>query len=200
MPQPTLIQPEQWKPVVGFEGSYEVSDQGQVRSLDRVIMRSNGISQTLRGQMLKPCLNRAGYPHVNLSGRNRKVHHLVLEAFAGSRPEGMEACHGPGGQTDNRLANLRWGSKSENNLDQVRAGTHNYSRRTHCPRLHLLVIPNLVPSQLPRGRRLCLACQRAHRHVWRRPDLDFRSVADAYYAQIMAADEAAPQHPAVRSL
>ena len=53
----------------------------------------------------------------------RYVHHLVLEAFVGPRPEGTECCHGNGIRSDNRLCNLRWDTHKENYADAVRHGT-----------------------------------------------------------------------------
>lgn len=126
--------PEHWRPVVGWEDLYEVSDQGRVRSLDRWIAHQGG-SRFHAGRVLKPAPHNAGYPKVNLCpgkdderAREREcayVHRLVLEAFEGPRPPGMEACHGPGGPADNRWpgSGLHWGTPEENGLDKVRDGT-----------------------------------------------------------------------------
>lgn len=127
MTQPDMP-PERWLPVVGYEGLYEVSDRGIVRSLPR---------QTLTGMRggypLAGCLDAWGYPHVGLCRdgkvRTRKVHRLVLEAFAGPRPPGMEARHGPGGAGDAALANLQWGTPTENAADKIRDGTTNQGER-----------------------------------------------------------------------
>jgi hypothetical protein len=110
--------PERWLPVVGFEGRYEVSDLGRVRSLPR---------KWAKGGLMKPCLNQ-GYLIVRLSRNARTrsfaIHCLVAEAFLGRRPEGMQVCHGPGGMTDNRLVNLSYGTLSKNNgADRWRDGT-----------------------------------------------------------------------------
>jgi hypothetical protein len=108
---------EQWKPVPGFDG-YEVSDQGRVKSHRR------GKPRLLR---LSP--NSSGYLTLTLydgngNGRARGVHQLVLEAFVGPRPEGMYACHGPGGCLDNRLSNLYWDTPANNSgRDMDRDGT-----------------------------------------------------------------------------
>lgn len=121
--------PEEWRAVVGREGEYEVSDLGRVRSLDRVITVPDnrwGGTRTLRlrGRVLKPGTNTHGYLFVML-GRDheRTVHRLVLEAFAGPCPEGLEALHGPGGKLDNRPQNLSWGTREKNmGPDRVRDG------------------------------------------------------------------------------
>jgi hypothetical protein len=102
---------ERWRPVPGYEGLYAVSDLGNVRSFHA------GRGTGKRGGLLRPGLT-AGRLCVALrrdgTSRTRLVHHLVLEAFAGPRPPGLNALHGPGGPLDNRLANLRWGTQREN--------------------------------------------------------------------------------------
>ncbi len=114
---------EKWRPVVGHEGEYEVSDQGRVRSLSRTWWQKNahgGIHQrTMVGRVLKLTVQRFGY-HKATIGRNnsRFVHQLVLEAFVGPRPEGQECRHLNGVPTDNRPDNLAWGSHSQNNRDK----------------------------------------------------------------------------------
>lgn len=122
---------ELWKPVVGFEGSYEVSDQGRVRSLDRpvaVVGRwGTDETRTYKGRLLKQ--NRAGtakYNAVALADRGRVktflVHHLVLNSFVGPA-NGREGRHLNCDNYDNRLANLTWGTKRENREDSRREGT-----------------------------------------------------------------------------
>lgn len=119
---------EQWRPVVGWEGAYEVSDLGRVRSLDRYVRNKHGYRIT-RGCMLKPQPNSRGYLFVWLGGHRtgspRTIHRLVLEAFVGLRPTGMVCRHGPGGALDNRLVNLCWGTREENKADELRDQTRN---------------------------------------------------------------------------
>lgn len=80
---------------------------------------------------LKPAKHPKGHLHVILSGgRTRKVHHLVLEAFVGPRPDGMECRHFPDRDpANNRLENLQWGTSSENQADKRVHGTDNRGRR-----------------------------------------------------------------------
>lgn len=124
---------EQWRPVVGYEGFYEVSDQGRVRSVDRHILYSNGKTCFWRGRVLRqsPCMG--GYMKITLSKGSRlrtlKPHVLVLEAFVGPRPEGMEACHNDGNVTNNRLSNLRWDTPFGNAKDKDRHGTNSKGER-----------------------------------------------------------------------
>jgi hypothetical protein len=80
--------------------------------------------------MLRPGPSNYGHLSVVLGRRNtRMVHTLVLEAFVGPRPPGKEACHGNGQPGDNRLSNLRWGTRSENIADAVRHGTWHSEKR-----------------------------------------------------------------------
>lgn len=115
---------EEWRPVVGFEGSYEVSDQGRVRSLARLV-RGRHWSGTEFMRRVPPCVLRPGgrkkgaqqFTVAIGKGNSRYVHSLVLEAFVGPAPEGHECLHGDGGASNNCLSNLRWGTRSENNVD-----------------------------------------------------------------------------------
>jgi hypothetical protein len=101
----------------------------------------------------------------------------------------MEGCHENGDPTNNRLANLRWDTPGNNNLDKQRHGTDHQRNKLTCPLDHLLSRPNLKPSELAKGRRSCLACNRAHaqksRAVRRGQDFDFRAYADAAYARLL---------------
>lgn len=122
---------EKWLPVKGWEGLYEVSNFGRVRSLPRQTARG-----MRGGNLLVQYIRKDGYPEVYLYERGRKrrrtarVHHLVLEAFVGPCPKGEEARHGPGGKLDARLANLCWGTRAKNvGPDRVR--DHQSNRGEH---------------------------------------------------------------------
>lgn len=120
---------EFWKQIKGFEGVYEVSTLGQIRSLDRPQrVRGNGISMQ-KGQILKQWKQgNYMYCDLRLPGIKQKarVHVVVLEAFICARPIGMIACHNNGDSTDNRLCNLRWGTYKDNAEDKILHGTHRY--------------------------------------------------------------------------
>lgn len=181
---------EKWLPVVGYEGVYDVSDQGRVRSLDRTDARGHRV----RGRMLKlvsqsetgPDSRRTVSIHWGGVQRTRLVHHLALEAFVGPRPDGTEACHGDGDAGNNALTNLRWDTHGANELDKIRHGTHNNKRKTHCPRGHMLSAPNIVPGVHSQGYRKCRACsiEAAHAH-YRGKSFD-ADRADAAFADVMA--------------
>lgn len=113
---------ERWLPVPGYEGFYEVSDLGRVRSLPH-----ETASGLRGGRMLKPFRDKDGYLRVgiNINGAKlqRPIHQLVLLAFVGSMPPGQQTRHGPGGKLDNRLTNLCYGTSAQNKADQDRDGT-----------------------------------------------------------------------------
>lgn len=136
---------ERWAPVPGYPG-YEVSDLGAVRSY-----RISGPGDRLRREprVMHPSAAHAGHLRVPLHRAGVKelrfVHHLVLEAFVGPRPQGKECCHNNGNPSDNRLENLRWDTSKANAADRERHGTVACGERSGA-RLH--------PERLARGRAL----------------------------------------------
>ena len=155
---------ERWRPVPGFEGFYEVSDHGRVRSLDRTVLEKSGKEKRLRGRMMTAS-KRDIYGHLvvtlcreNCSG-TRQVHHLVLLAFGVERRAGMECRHLDGNAANNRLENLAWGTSLENKRDLIRHGTHHYARRSHCNNGHEFTAENTLPR--PDGGRRCKDCKNA---------------------------------------
>lgn len=182
---------EKWLPVPGYEGLYEVSDHGRVKSLPRVVERAHGVPLPVHGRILATRHPSLTYPalHLGKPGEIKlwKVHHLVMLAFVGPLPEGLVTRHLNGNPKDNRLSNLSYGTQAENVRDSVNHGT-NYiynvqSTKTHCPRGHLLVEPNLIVSALPT--RKCKACKRAvNARNWN-PEVDKDAAADKAYRKIM---------------
>ena len=151
---------EIWRPVVGHEGTYEVSDLGRVRSLPRTTVRSNGAPFTVRGRVLSPSTSNAGgYPLVNLGGRPRYVHQIVAEAFIGPRPEGLEICHRDGDPTNNRPSNLRYDTSKANTADLIAHGRsrNQNTGKTHCKRGHEFSPEN---TRLTGRGRECRACSK----------------------------------------
>lgn len=187
---------ETWMPVVGFEEFYEVSDEGQVRSIprrDRLGRSQGGKIRSARKD------GRTAHLRVDLfngerspSGKRGKAHHrlvhrLVLEAFVGPCPEGMEACHWDGDPTNNRLENLRWDTRSENHRDAARHGTHFSTQKERCPWGHKLTEENCTKSSLRSGRRNCLACNRGRAYCLKKDtsESNVRLISDLYYDVIM---------------
>lgn len=154
---------ETWRQIPGYEGIYEVSDHGRVRSMDRIDAagkRRKGIprrlSQQTSGHMtIWLCRDRVS--------QNFLVHHLVLAAFVGPRPDGMEGCHQNDDGSDNRLENLRWDTRAANVRDSVRNGSHHMARKTHCPQGHEYTATNTY--HYPAGNRACNECRRIYRET-----------------------------------
>lgn len=122
-----------YRDIPGYPG-YRVGDDGSVWTCLLKISRGNGGgTRQVPGEKwrrLKPWLHRSGRLVVHLRGRKKYVHHLVLEAFVGPCPPGMEACHFPDSDaTNNRLCNLRWATHSSNEGDKLFHGTHNRGER-----------------------------------------------------------------------
>lgn len=137
---------ETWKNVVGFEGWYQVSSHGEVRTLHHVVIRKNGSSYTSRSHMLKPwSVGKYDHQMVALCSPGDKtykfVHTLVLEAFVGPRPEGMMCRHLDGNPKNNRLDNLCWGTAKENSEDRDRHGTTSRGSKSGVAVLHEQDIP-----------------------------------------------------------
>lgn len=191
---PDATHPETWRPIPDWEGLYSVSDHGRVRSEPRTLRAVDGRIFHYRGRVLRLFINsnnrhtvtlcRAGQDHTRL------VAHLVAAAFIGPRPPGLDICHGDGDASNDTPANLRYDTSANNQLDQVRHGTHPQARKTHCPRSHPLIAPNLVPHELRKGGRSCLACHRAWNNAWYAQrtgrDYDFQALADGHFARLMA--------------
>lgn len=149
---------EHWRPIPGYEGRYDVSDQGRVRS-----WLGHGVTPPPR--ILRTDPDRNGYQRVRLSTDGRKsirmVHRLVLLAFVGPCPDGQEGRHRNGDNRDNRLANLGYSTHSVNILDKLAHGTHTNANKTHCPRGHAYTPENTrVQVKRTTASRKCRTCER----------------------------------------
>lgn len=142
---------EAWKSVVGFDGVYEVSSEGRVRSLTHARVTSQGV-KTWAGKMLCPFKDSNGYLYVNLSNgkrvKKRSVHSLVLEAFVGACPDGLQCRHRDGDRTNPKLANLRWGTPLENGADRVEHGTSCKGERNSQAKLSAKQVENIRASSM----------------------------------------------------
>lgn len=123
-----MVSTETWLDVPGWETCYQVSDGGRVRSVDRVIYARNRrgdiAPRQLRGCMLRPGTLKNGYEMVSFTGPGRKraylyVHDLVLRAFVGPKPAGLEVCRFDGTRGNNNLKNLRYDTRSANAREAI---------------------------------------------------------------------------------
>lgn len=107
---------EEWRPMPGYDGRYDVSNLGRVRSLDRTVTYVDGRVAIMRGHVLKCSADRTGYIHIALpDGKRRLVHRLIAEAFLGPPDHVRQAVnHKNGIKHDNRIENLEWVSPARN--------------------------------------------------------------------------------------
>lgn len=137
---------EEWRAVADWNGWYEVSSYGRIRSRGRMVMAGSA-------KIWKPCriirgsLDRKGYRIVVLRDGDRfesRYHHrLVLFAFVGPCPEGMEACHNDGNKLNNKLDNLRWDTPQANAADKERHGTAHRGETVNGAKLREADIPRI---------------------------------------------------------
>lgn len=121
---------EIWLPIAGYEGAYEVSNFGNVRSLDRKIETSNRWGQTIarlsKGRILKTSPDKDGYTTVGLfvngKGSTQRIHKLVAQAFLGDRPKNFDINHIDGNKANNHISNLEYCTKSQNSKHAFKIG------------------------------------------------------------------------------
>jgi hypothetical protein len=140
----------EWRWVVGAEGRYEASSDGDVRSIPR---------RRTRGGILKTTIGDRGYKRVSIDRRGQDVHVLVATAFHGPRPTPEHECkHKSGDKMDCSAVNLEWGTASENRLDSVKHGTHANAAKEFCPSDHPYDEENT--HIMASGERRCRKCDR----------------------------------------
>lgn len=126
---------EYWKDIPGYSGRYQASTAGRVRSLDREIFvderksKRGSFMRKCKGRVLRPGPHPSGHLSVALGlGYSKMVHHLVLLAFVGPVPENHEALHKNHDPADNRLSNLKYGTRSENIKMDYATGSRQYMK------------------------------------------------------------------------
>jgi len=133
---------EEWVPVEGYVGLYEVSSCGRVRSLTSEVMAMGRWGSVIKrkryGRTLKPDVVK-GYGRVHLSRcgtrRCKQIHHLVLEGFSGEARGGRICRHLDGDPSNNHATNLKWGTHKENAADRTKHGREASGRRHHRAKL-----------------------------------------------------------------
>lgn len=159
----TVADLEEWREIPDYEGRYEVSSHGRVKSLP--FWANNRWGPMLRSEKIRELSpNSKGYLWADLSDGNGTVsrvlvHRLVLLAFVGEPPPGKpNGLHRDDDHLNNHVSNLYWGDQSENINDSIRNGTWANTAKQTCQINHLLVAPNLVEWQSDQDHRSCLAC------------------------------------------
>lgn len=121
-----VIAMEVWADIKGFEGYYQISSYGRVRSLDRYVPDCFGSKRIAKGQILKPYKTPKGYMKITLYKDSKKVyrkcrvHRLVAETFLDNKDNLPEVNHKDGNKANNNLSNLEWCTQKEN-LEHARA-------------------------------------------------------------------------------
>jgi hypothetical protein len=177
---------EIWKDIPNYEGLYQVSNFGRVKSLERVFYNRGPryLPETL---MLFDVSGGNPYRRVKLSknGRYRRfgVHVLVALCFIGPRPTGYSVLHGKEGKFVNTVENLSYGTHKQNMQDKKRDGTQWQLSIEVCPWGHPYSGNNLNFNSPPHRR--CFACQRAR--AWlKRYDGDHQELSDLCFKNNMA--------------
>ena len=115
---------EAWVDIVGYEGLYQISDKGRVRSLDRYVRSKYGV-RLAKGRMVATSYDTAGYPKVTLHKEGKRktklVHRLVMENFT-DEPFNETVNHKDGIKTNNDITNLEWCTYQENTLHAYKIG------------------------------------------------------------------------------
>jgi len=109
---------EIWKSIPGYEGYYEASPSGLIRSISRQYVNNRGATRMVEGRVLSPTTSRSGYQLVALyKNKKRKdllVHRLVAETFLNNPTNKKEVNHIDGDKKNNKIGNLEWCTQSEN--------------------------------------------------------------------------------------
>ena len=151
------ISSETWRTIRGYAGKYEVSNYGHVRA-------RTGCLKSARP-------TNGGHLYVDLwvdgSRKREYVHQLVITEFVGVGEPGQEVRHLNGDPQDNRVANLRWGTRSENMMDEVNSGRHWQTRKTHCKHGHEFTPENTLVRGIKRKQRVCRKCNERWQAAYR---------------------------------
>jgi len=133
---------EKWLPVKGYEGLYEVSSHGRVKSLERTVIKHSKFGEQfayiVKEKILKQSINRVGYFAVSLHNNKMKtivVHKLVCEAFIGECQKGYEICHRDSNKLNNCLENLRYDTSLNNKQDMKLNETWPSREKSHYHKL-----------------------------------------------------------------
>lgn len=149
---------EIWKDVVGYEGKYQVSSFGNVKSLSRLVPNSRGGFKTIPTKILKPGMGTSGYLGVNLADSGSKtymIHRLVTIAFISNEENKEYVNHKDGIKTNNHISNLEWTTPSENTTHAYdNKLNQNYGENNPTSKLTLAQVEDIIESYIPYNRKV----------------------------------------------
>lgn len=143
---------EVWKDIEGYEGIYQVSNTGRVRSLDRL----NSIGQNRKGKILKEKVHTNGYHFVTLyknkTRREKLIHRIVAETFLENKGNKRVVNHIDGVKTNNNVSNLEWATHKENSVHAVKTGLMKVGEQHHLSKLSDEEIRYIRENCIPRDK------------------------------------------------
>ena len=148
---------EEWRPIKGYEGFYEVSNLGRVRSCDRREKHSDGHLRMRYGKMLHSSIQDRGYAHVILhQNGNRKthaIHRLVATAFIPNPENRTTVNHIDGNKQNNNFQNLEWVSPKQNTVHAVKLGLVKSGEESHKAKLTSAQVQEIRSLYVPKDKK-----------------------------------------------
>ncbi|MGH1436583.1 MAG: NUMOD4 domain-containing protein [Lewinella sp.] len=129
-----------WKDVKGYEGKYQVSSDGQVKSLDRLIGHYSGYKRKHRGRLLRPGGSINHYLTVSLDRKTHRIHRLVAEAFIPNPAQKSTVNHRDFNKWNNHVSNLEWVTVQENVIHANKRYAH---RKFKCNSIQKRIVKRL---------------------------------------------------------
>lgn len=134
---------EIWKPVLGYEHIYVVSNKGVIKSIDHVVQHKDGKKRLQVGRLLKTCVSFKGYVQVSLSSNGKRfhtgVHRIVAISFIENPHKKSQVNHKDGNKLNNHVSNLEWCTNREN---QIHAIKNNLIKHNTCQNHHMSKLSN----------------------------------------------------------
>jgi len=117
---------EVWKDVPNYEGMYQVSNLGNVKSLDKIVSHYPNGTRLRKGKVLKQQKLKSGYLIVSINNKSKTVHRLICETFISNPHKKKQVNHINGIKSDNRVKNLEWCNAKENIAHAKKLGLRNF--------------------------------------------------------------------------